>query len=474
MARIWSMMDVGKRSLANSQTSLQTVAHNIASKSTDGYSRQRVDLVTNEPIGEGNLRIGMGARAGTVSRTVNPYLEKQLEREGNGLGYADARADTMGRVEQVYNEQINKGLNQFAGEFFNAFKELSNNPESLAARTAVKETGSYLAKDFKRIDNQLTEIQKDSDFRIATKVNEINTIVKEISKLNDKITQIEMGGPSANDERDRRDKLVKDLSNKVNIRYAEGDNGQITITAGNTAVLVSGGSYREIYVGSTPANQYKAEGNFDVFYKSTDEGTPQVITRQLTGGEIGGLLQVRDEVINDYKDNLDEVAYKLTTEVNNAHMQGYDRHDQLGDYFFKPIDQAGAARAIDINDRIAEDVSRIAAAAAPGSPGDNRVANVISSLQYKQIFDHGTATVDDYYSSMVGKVGIEAQRAVSSQSSQKDIVGQLKNIRESVSGVSLDEETTKMIEFQKAFDASARLIRTADEMMDTVLNLKRL
>jgi len=136
MARIWSMMDVGKRSLANSQTSLQTVAHNIASKSTDGYSRQRVDLVTNEPIGEGNLRIGMGARAGTVTRTVNPYLEKQLEREGNGLGYSDARAETLGRVEQVYNEQINKGLNQFVGEFFNSFKELSNNPESLAARTA--------------------------------------------------------------------------------------------------------------------------------------------------------------------------------------------------------------------------------------------------------------------------------------------------------------------------------------------------
>ena len=127
-----------------------------------------------------------------------------------------------------------------------------------------------------------------------------------------------------------------------------------------------------------------------------------------------------------------------------------------------------------MNERIAEDVSRIAAAAAPGSPGDNRIANVLSSLQYKQTFDGGKATIDDFYSSMVGKVGIEAQRAVSSQSSQKDIVSQLKNIRESVSGVSLDEETTKMIEFQKSFDASARLIRTADEMMDTVLNLKRL
>ena len=99
MARIWSMMDVGKRSLANSQTSLQTVAHNIANKNTEGYSRQRVDVVTNEPIGEGKLRIGMGAKAAQVTRINNPYLEKQLEREGNSLGYVQGRADLMGRVE---------------------------------------------------------------------------------------------------------------------------------------------------------------------------------------------------------------------------------------------------------------------------------------------------------------------------------------------------------------------------------------
>ena len=133
MPRIWSMMDIGKRSMANSQTSLQTVAHNIANKNTEGYSRQRVDLVTNEPVGEGRLRLGMGARAATVSRTNNQFLEKQLEREGTTMGYAEGRADLMGRVEQVYNEQSTKGLNQYMGEFFNSFRELSNNPESLAA-----------------------------------------------------------------------------------------------------------------------------------------------------------------------------------------------------------------------------------------------------------------------------------------------------------------------------------------------------
>ena len=124
MARIWSMMDVGKRSLMNSQTALQTVAHNVANKSTEGYSRQRVDTVSNAPMAEGQLQVGMGARASRITRVNNEFLEKQIEREGNQLGYLNSRTDLLTRVEQVYNEQANEGLNHSVGRFFNSFREL--------------------------------------------------------------------------------------------------------------------------------------------------------------------------------------------------------------------------------------------------------------------------------------------------------------------------------------------------------------
>lgn len=475
MPRIWSTMDIGKRSMANSQTSLQTVAHNIANKNTEGYSRQRVDVVTNEPVSEGRLRLGMGARAATVSRINNPYLEKQLEREGTTLGYVEGRADLMGRVEQVYNEQQTKGLNQYMGEFFNSFRELSNNPESVAARSMVKESAEFLTKNFQHVNQQLGSIQADADFRIATKVEEINQLTKEISSLNMKIANVEVTGAPANDERDRRDELVKELGNKVNIKYAEGKSGQLTITAGNTAVLVSGSSCCELQCAPTGERVDKKEGNFDIFYKSSEYSTPFNVTKQLTGGEIGGLLNVRDEVINRSLDKLDELAYSLATEVNKAHVEGFDRYDQTGQMFFnQPGTMKGASQTIAVAKDIREDVNRISAAAQDQAPGDNRIANIISALEYKQALQGGTSTFDNFYSGMVGQIGIEAQRANSAMESQKDIVSQLKNIRESISGVSLDEETTKMIEFQKAFDASARLIKTADEMMDTVLNLKRL
>jgi len=122
MAKIHAMLDIGKRSMMNSQTALQTVAHNIANKTTEGYSRQRVEQVTNPSITEGRLQLGMGARAASVTRTNNPFLDKQLQMETGVLGFHSAQSEAMARVEQVFNEQSNKGLNQYMTDFFNAYR----------------------------------------------------------------------------------------------------------------------------------------------------------------------------------------------------------------------------------------------------------------------------------------------------------------------------------------------------------------
>lgn len=468
MSKISAMMDTGKRSLMNSQTSLQTVGHNIANKSTEGYSRQRVELLSNVPIGEGGLQIGMGARAGVVTRVNNPWLEKQIQKEGMSMGYEDSRADAMGRVEQIYNEQNNKGLNQYVTDFFNGFRELSNNPESLASRTMVRESAVGMVKDFGRVTTQLKGVQEDLDQQIKTTVGEINQITKEIASLNEKIQTVEVQKVPANDERDRRDLLLKKLGEKIDITWAEGKDGLVTVTAGRTAILVSGTSSSDLKAEQTDTND-----RVEVFFQGT--GTPANITGQISGGRIGGALDVRDHVIEDLLGHVDKLAFTLAKEVNAAHIEGYDKTGRQGVLFFDmPMQEKGAASEIALNKTIFNDVSRIAAASRPDAPGDNTVANVISALQYKQVMDGGTSTMDDYYNTQVGQVGAMSQRAQKAQESQKNVMNQLGNIRESISGVSLDEETTKMIEFQKTYDASARLIKTADEMFDTVLNLKRL
>lgn len=468
MSKISAMMDVGKRSLSNSGTALQVVGHNIANKSTEGYSRQRVDLQTAEPITEGRIQIGMGARAGQVSRTNNPWLEKQIQKEGTNLGYQESRADALGRVENVYNEQVNKGLNQYMTDFFNSFRELSNNPESLASRTNVREAATALTNDFKRVIGQLRDVQQDVDGQIRTNVEEINQFAREIASLNEKIQLVENQGAHANDERDRRDVLLKKLGDKIDISWAEGSNGMVNITAGRTAVLVSGGSANELKAGASDTTD-----RLEVYFQNNDNGSLHHMTEQITGGRLGGIIDVRDNVIEGLIDGVDKMAYTLAKEVNEAHIQGFDRYGKQGVLFFDmPAEQAGAAETMALNMTIFNDVGRIAAGAHQGAPGDNTVANIVSTLQYQKVMDGG-ATLDDFYNTQVGQIGTVAQRAVKTAESQKNIVGQLNNIRESVSGVSLDEETTKMIEFQRAYDASARLIRTADEMLETVLNIKR-
>lgn len=475
MSKISSMMDTGRRSMMNSQTALQTAGHNIANKSTEGFSRQRVELQTSDAVGFGKLRVGTGSKTAQVTRINNPYLEKQIGGEQAKLGYYEGKGDAMVRVEQVYNEQINKGLNNYMGEFFNAFREFSNNPENLATRTQVKETAEFLTKDFKRISNQLTDIQRDIDRQVVTHVAEINDITREIAKLNEKVQTVQIAGGPANDERDRRDLLIKQLGEKINIRWAEGEDGMVTITAGNSALLVAGYDSKTLEAKSTPATDTKAEGAVDIIYRNSDTATPVVVTNQINGGKVGGLLEVRDQTINELHDNVDDMAVNLAENVNAIHRQGYDAFNQkAGDFFVFQQGGEHMAGGMMLNSRVRDDVSRIAGGLIPNAPADNRIALGIASLQGAAIMDDGRFSLDDFYNSMVGQVGIQTKRAQGAQATQSDIVKQLGNIRESISGVSLDEETTKLIEYQKAFDASARLIKTADEMFDTVLNLKRM
>jgi flagellar hook-associated protein 1 FlgK len=437
VGKIHSMMDIGKRTMMNSQSALQTIAHNIANKTTEGYSRQRVDQVTAPPIGEGRLQLGMGARAAQVSRVNNPFIDKQLQMETGVMGYHDAQANTMGKVEQVFNEQSNKGLNQYMSDFFNAFRELSNNPES-------------------------------STTRVRQHVDEINKMTEEIANLNQKIAEVEIQGVPANDPRDRRDVLIKHLHEKIDIKIADGDNGMMSISTAGNALLVSGIDHTSLTVRTSPQTQRQ-----QVFYIPSSSAKPFDITDRIKGGNLGGDLQIRDHLVPELRDQMSQLAESFANEVNAAHVRGFDRSGRQGGLLFEFAGgESNAAAGIKVSEDVANDVTRIAAAAKPGAAGDNTVANVISMLQFKQNMDG--STMDDFYTSQVGRVGVIANRAVKAQEAQKNILEQVNTLRESVSGVSLDEEATKMIEFQKAFDASARVIRTADEMFDTVLNLKRL
>ena len=467
MAKINTMMDMGKRSMMNSQTALQTVAHNIANKTTEGFSRQRVEIQTAPSISEGRLQMGMGARAAQVTRTNNPYLDRQLQMESGVLGFHNGQSESLSKVENIFNEQANKGLNQYMSDFYNAFRELSNNPESSTTRSIVLESAEALTKDFKRVSNSLEHVQKDIDMQVRQNVQEINKMTQEVAVMNEKIASIEIQGTPANDERDRRDVLIKKIQEKVDVKVADGDNGMISLSTAGNALLVSGMSSIEL--------KTKSAGNgqpTEIYYEN-GKMVPFDITSRIKGGSLGGIIDVRDKTIPDMRQKIDSLAQTFADEVNQAHLAGFDRNGQPGLELFKIEEgQGGAAANIAVNDVVASDVMKVAAAGRPGASGDNTVANVISSLQFKENMEG--STMDDFYNSQVGRIGVLTARANKSKETQEHVVEQVNTLRESVSGVSLDEEATKMVEYQKAFEASARLIKVADEMFDTVLSLKRM
>ncbi len=241
MGRVSSLMTVGRRSMMNSQTGLHTVGHNIANKETEGYSRQRTETYSNGAMGSGKKRIGLGARAATVRRINNPYLERQLGNEKSELATAEGRQQGLGRLEQIYNEQTVEGFNSSMTSFFNAFRELSTNPESMPRRTAVRAAGETLVNDFHNIHSQLEEVAADINSQIQISVHDINSMTEEIASLNNQIQEVEITGGWANDERDRRDLLLKKLGEEVDIKWSEGEDSTVTVSTAKDALLVVGG-----------------------------------------------------------------------------------------------------------------------------------------------------------------------------------------------------------------------------------------
>jgi len=473
MSKIASVMDIGKRSMMNSQTALQTVSHNVASKNVEGYSRQRVETETNPPQGLGHLQMGTGSRVKSVNRVVNDYIEKQLQMEQGRLGTQEGEAENLARVENLFNEQNRKGLNQFVTEFFNAFRELANNPESQATREVVTQTAGSVIKDLNNMHTQLTHIQEDIDNQVKSEVGVINSLLTELAQMNKQIMSVEIDGTMANDERDRRDQILKELGSKINIRYTEGENGSMIVTAGKNALLVSGSENSILEVDRTDEDKGKREGNVDIFFR-TPHTTPVKITEQITGGKLGGAIHVRDKVINELLGKIDTLAYTMAEKVNMAHRRGFDRYGNTNvDFFEMPNQVRDASASIRLNRKIEEDPWKISAAGMPDAPGDNRVANLVASLQAEKWMDGGNSTFNDFYNGIVSEAAIKIRQANDMHQYQKNIVEQLKNVRENISGVNLDEEMVKMIEYQKTFDASARLVRVADEMLDTVLSMKR-
>lgn len=460
MRSAFSGLDIAYRALQAQQQAIDVVNHNIANANTPGYSRQTAILATTPPYTIPTIsrntsagQMGTGVAVIDVQRTRYSLFDYQIRGESQTLGKWEKTRDALSQVEVIFNEPSGSGLNSLLSKFWQAWQDLTNAPQDAGARSALAEQADSLAVAFNRNYIQLTNIQQDLDSQIRVGADQINDFADRIASLNVQIAQVELVGQRANDLRDQRDLLLDQLSSLVKVSYSETPEGAVNVFLGSR-VLVTRGTTERVTT-TTDANGFAS-----IIWQ--DDGS----AASVTDGQLYGLQQARDLEIPQFVNDLQSLSGQLITQVNTLHRTGFGLDNSTGLDFFN----GSGANDMAVNPVLKTNPERIATAAAADSPGDNSVGLAIAGLQRALTMNGGTSDFGKFFAAMVSRLGVGSQRAEMMASNQKLLVDHLTRQRDSLSGVSLDQETTLLIEHQRAYEAAARVINTVDELLDKLIN----
>ncbi len=482
MSSLGTALEIGRSALRAQQIGLNVAGNNIANVNTPGYARKSVKLEATSVIG---TRLGTGANVGSLTRARDRFLDSQFRFEGGNIGRLEVLEQAMSSVEAIFTEVAGGGttetgavFNQGGGaalsgafsRFFNAFEDLANNPTSQAARAQVREEGVFITDQFHRIYNELSELRDDINGEVGRAVADVNRLTEEIGRLNTKIlvTKADPLDVAGNLE-DERDRLVDEISKLMDISVREETDGTLTVSGaeGEGIVLVSG--KQSLQLATRPVIRDNATVSDLVL-----AGTGTQIT--LTKGRLQGLIEARDGQIIDFRDSLDTLADTLVSTVNAVHAGGFGLDGSSGNTFFEA--NLTDARLISLSSEVMSSLDKIATAGPSSSDpsmsagtGDGSVALALSDLRSEKSLGGGSQTVEEYYSDLVGRVGAEAKKVFTEASSERLVLEQVSNRRENVRGVSINEEASDLILFQRAYQAAARLVSIVDEMMESILSI---
>ncbi len=460
MTQMLGLLSIGAGALFSQQRAINVTGNNIANVNTPGYSRQRVGMETTALAGSASGAVGFGVRTTAVERIYDRFLGVQINHENAGLGRWDARRGMLERVEAVFDETAGYGLNQALSQFWAGWQDLAVNPSGGVERTVLAGAGQSLADAIRSRYADLQRTSRDIDASLAAGVEEINRLTAAIADLNAKIARVESGGTAAaNEYRDSRDLALKQLSELIDIQSYEDSAGRAVVSVGSGRVLVEGANHYRLGVRSS------AEGRTELL--RFDDGGSTDISGEIRAGKVGGWLQVRDTTIAGYMGRLDDLARGLMEEVNLLHRAGSGIDGATGIDFFS----GSGAADLTVNAEILSNVNLIAAAGEGSPPGDAGNALRIAALQTAPVM--GGGSFDDAVSALVSLVGHDVREAKAYASHQADMMTYLENYREGVSGVSLDEEMVNLIKYQAGYNAAAKMISMAQDMLDSLMNMTR-
>jgi flagellar hook-associated protein 1 FlgK len=353
------LLGIGSSALLSYQRALDTVGHNVANVNTPGYSRQQVELAARPPQGGGYGFVGTGVDIATIQRNYNQFLTSELRSSNTDFQDVNAMAGLASSLDNMLADEFS-GLSPALSAWFGAIQGAANDPTSTAARQVLLSEAGSLASRFQELDNRMSDARRGLGVRLGTKVAEINAFAGEIAAVNQQIVDARgsANGQPPNDLLDKRDQLVLDLSGVVSISTAMQADGSMNVFIGSGQSLVLGVQHSTVGVVETPGDP----GQFDIVIGAP--GAPAVpITDLVNGGELGGMLRFRDQVLDPAANELGRLAIELGTFMNAQHRAGVTLSGKLGQDIFtvgSPQVVPGAGNSGSVNVAF-DDVSQLTA-----------------------------------------------------------------------------------------------------------------
>ncbi|KXG76334.1 flagellar hook-associated protein FlgK [Thermotalea metallivorans] len=513
--------NIARSGLFASQRALDITGHNIANANTPGYSRQRLNVTQSLPLTlpNGQGMIGSGVDTHSIQQLRDQFLDFKYRQENTSYGEWLTRGESLQQIEAILNEPSDSGIRKVMDEFYAALQELSkgSNADNLTVRAQVRQRAIALTKTLNHMYNQLADMQKNMNFAVRTTVDQINGYAEQIANLNRQIFQFELDGSRANDLRDQRNLLVDKLSELVDIEVQETTDGKFKVSI-NGIGLVSHFHYEKLAVEKRAVEKNYVDQK-DLLEVKWENGS----TFHCKSGKLRGILDIRDNISGNtkgipyYMDRLNRFTTVFAARFNMQHRQGYGLSGAGNgiDFFNMPAvittppsqpligatpeeiisnyeknypnktifqDSSGiwyevdtvVANRIDVSSDVMNSLNNIAAALnddgfGSALPGDGSNALELIKMRYDvNMFTWGSP--DDFFKSLVSNLGVDSQEATRMTDNQQVLINQIDNNRQAISGVSLDEEMANMVKFQHAYNASARMITTIDEMLDKIIN----
>ncbi|MBN2515997.1 MAG: flagellar hook-associated protein FlgK [Deltaproteobacteria bacterium] len=457
-----SILNIAKDALLSHQTAINLTGANVANVDTPGYSRQRPIFQSVGTIDMGTGQIQIGVEIESIERIYDQFLEVQINDQMHDLGYNETRKEELEKIEIIFNETAGGGISELLNEFWNAWGDLSENPSGQAERLALVAAAENLTYMFRSYGNDLISIRNNANAKVYDLVNQINNYLTDIADLNEKIMQMMSGTGETNDLLDKRSELMKELAEIIDYQYIEDATGSVHIFLSNGTSLVEGENTWQLDVTTNPANSFY----YDIVL--ADDPNETSINSIITGGQLAGLIDIRDNTAANYLNSLNNLTTSFVNEINTQHRLGYDLEENLGGDFFDPT--MIEAKDMIVSSDILSDINKIAASATVNGDGANAIS--MGALKDQAVTINGeTATFNSHYSSFMAHIGQDVADGSIRYDHSESLMSQLVNKQEGISGVSVDDEMINLMQYQMGYNAAAKLCSVADELIDTLLSL---